>query len=102
MKRNTNTNTIVAIAILLLPDMVMAQTFASMVGGLVGIINTLVVILASLSLLVFFWGLAVFLFKAGDMSANKMGRDLMLWGILVFFVMSSVWGIVQLIGRSIF
>jgi len=72
------------------------------VDVVVGFINDLVVILMAASLLVFFWGMAMFILKAGDAGEHKKGRDLMFWGIIVFFVMSSVWGIIRVIGDSIF
>jgi hypothetical protein len=51
-------------------------------------------VIASLALLVFFWGLVKFIRKSGE-GDIKDGRDLMIWGGLALFVMVSVWGILR-------
>lgn len=78
------------------------RSLGGFVDATVGFINDLVAILMAASLLVFFWGMAMFILKAGDVSEHKKGRDLMFWGVIVFFVMSSIWGIIRVIGESIF
>ena len=78
------------------------RSLGGFVNTIVGFVNDLVVILMAASLLVFFWGMAMFILKAGDAGEHKKGRDLMFWGVIVFFVMSSVWGIIRVIGDSIF
>ena len=57
-------------------------------------------IVIALALLYFFWGLARFILNAGDEDAQKAGKSIMLWGIIAFFVMVSVWGIVNFIGNA--
>ena len=57
--------------------------------------NTLLPIVIALALLYFFWGLAKFILNSGDESAQEQGKNIMLWGIIAFFVMVSVWGIVN-------
>ncbi|MFH1472845.1 MAG: pilin [bacterium] len=66
-------------------------------GGLISYSITLVV---GLSLLVFFWGLAKYVFKSGNADNQEEGRNLMLWGVITLFVMMSVWGIVYFFQRS--
>jgi hypothetical protein len=51
----------------------------------------------ALALLAFFWGLAVFIFQAGDEQARGRGKQIMLWGIIALFVIIAVWGIVALL-----
>lgn len=86
------------------PLVAFAQTLGSLVDNLVTIINTLVGMLLAASVAVFFYGMAVYVFKMGSGSADshKMGYNLMLWGILIFFVMTSIWGIVNLVAGSFF
>jgi len=62
-----------------------------------GIITRLIVTGAALALLVFLWGLAVFIFKSGSEAGQKEGKNRMVWGIIYLFVMLSVWGIVYFI-----
>jgi hypothetical protein len=58
------------------------------------IVRMLTVIAAGVALLGFFWGLAMFVFKAGDPKAHDEGKNIMIWGIIALFVMVSIWGIV--------
>jgi len=67
-----------------------------------GLINPLIVILVGVALLVFFWGLAKFIFRVGgDEKAVEAGKKLMLWGLLALFVMLSVWGIITFFQREL-
>lgn len=59
-----------------------------------GIINTLIKLGVGAGLLVFLWGLAIFVFKSGDPGSQKEGRARMIWGVVALFVMMSVWGII--------
>ncbi|MEK7185720.1 MAG: pilin [Patescibacteria group bacterium] len=62
--------------------------------------NTLLPIVIALALLYFFWGLAKFILNSGDEDAQTKGKNIMLWGIIAFFVMVSVWGIVNFFGDA--
>lgn len=67
-----------------------------------GLINLLIPMLVGTALLVFFWGLAKFIFRVGgDEKAVTDGKKLMIWGIIALFVMVSVWGIVSFMQRSL-
>ena len=76
------------------------------------LVATATPIVAGLSLLAFFWGLAMYLFSlsAGEGSSShstygmpstpqgkRAGRTIMLYGIIVLFVMVSVWGLVKIL-----
>jgi hypothetical protein len=71
-----------------------------------GLVDTFVVrlgemsvrLLIALSLLTFLWGLMKYIYKGQESDqARVQGRDLMLWGIIGLFVMTSVWGLVSLL-----
>jgi hypothetical protein len=65
------------------------------------IIQLLVNISVGLAFLIFFWGLAKFIFKiGGSEKAVDEGKNTMIWGILAIFVMLSIWGIIYFIRLS--
>src|SRR5687767_12778616 len=68
------------------------------IGRLVDIALPIVV---GIALLGFFWGLAQFIFAAGDEEKKKEGKQHMIWGIIGLFVMVSVWGLVGFLGESL-
>lgn len=62
------------------------------------IVDALILMVGAIAMLVFFWGLAKFIFKVGgDEKAVESGRRLMIWGVIALFVMVSVWGLVRFI-----
>lgn len=95
------------------------QDILCTVGAIVG---QLTPIIAGLALVAFFWGLVIYLFSLGGantsaaqsmgggmgghaMSAatpqgKQAGRSLMLYGIIVLFVMVSIWGLVRILQET--
>jgi hypothetical protein len=74
------------------------------VGGFVGLVGTivssLIPIASMLAILFFFYGLALYILKAGDPEAAAEGKSIMIWGILALFVMTSIYGIIGFLQRS--
>ncbi|MEN9921256.1 MAG: hypothetical protein RLZZ517_234 [Candidatus Parcubacteria bacterium] len=75
------------------------------VGGLIGLlgqihqlISAAIPVLIALAVLAFMWGIVMYLFT-GD---KEKGKDMMLWGVIALFVMTSVWGLVGILRGSIF
>lgn len=64
-------------------------------------INPLLLVIAGLALLAFFWGLMKFISKAGDEKSHAEGKSLMVWGLIALFVMVSVWGIVYFLQHDL-
>lgn len=50
-----------------------------------------------LALLVLFWGLVKFINNAADTKEHETGKHLIVWGIVSFLVLVSLWAIVQLV-----
>lgn len=85
---------IVFAVVLLLPAMVYAQTtIRGLVDGFGYFVGRLIPIVAGIALLVFFWGLVKFIWGAGSDASREQGRQVMLWGIVALFVLTSIWGI---------
>lgn len=66
------------------------------------IINPIIVVIFSIALVVFLFGLFQYLWKShGDPSAIKEGSKHIGWGLLGMFIMFSVFGFLQIILNSI-
>jgi hypothetical protein len=87
----------------MMPMMVFAQGTRSSITGFLAdvqaILNTLLPILVTIAVLAFFWGLAKFIFAAGDESAKAAGKNIMIWGIIALFIIVSIWGIIGLLAE---
>lgn len=79
----------------------MPTTLREVVNVFLGLINPLIILLAGLSLLYFFKGLVVFIFRAGDEKALEEGKNTMKWGLISLFVMVSLLGILELLATSL-
>ncbi len=57
------------------------------------------------ALAVYFWGIAYHMFgysTSGNSTSAKKLRDTILWGLLALFVMFSIWGIIRILGVTLF
>ena len=84
----------VGAALLLTPFVAFAETLEDTlrtVNNLIGIITPIVV---AIGLIFFFWGLANLLMNPEKDKDKGTSRDRMIYGILILFVMLSVWGLV--------
>lgn len=72
----------------------MIKDFPSFIDIILDLIKLLIPVVAGLTLLSFFWGLARFVARVGgDEKAVSEGKNLMVWGVIGIFVMVSIWGI---------
>jgi hypothetical protein len=94
------------VSVLGLPLLALAQDFSwlsdgspgtGIIGELADLAAITVPVLMGVALVVFLWGLAVFIFKAGDDQSRAQGRNRMIWGIVALFVIAAVWGIVTIL-----
>ena len=76
-----------------------ATNVQSLSTGLIGLINTVLVpLIFALAFIVFIWGVfQYFIFGGHDEEKRETGKSLMLWGIIGFFIMVSVWGLVNIL-----
>jgi len=70
---------------------------------LIDIINQIIVpVLFAIAFIVFVWGaFQTFIVGASSEDVKEKGRNLMLWGLIGFFVMVSVWGLVNILTGTI-
>src|SRR4051812_731630 len=88
-------------ASLALPALAFAQVtdVQSLGQTIISIINTVLVpLIFALAFIVFLWGVfQYFIAGAADEEKREGGKSLMIYGLIGFFVMVSVWGIVNLL-----
>ena len=68
-------------------------------SGIINLINGVFVpVLFAIALLTFFWGVYKYFFLGADSEAERAkGRDFVLWSIIGFVVILSVWGLVAIV-----
>ncbi len=66
------------------------------------IINSVLVpVLFALAFIIFLYGVAkTYIFSGGDEEGRKAGHQLILWGIIGFVVMISIWGLVNVVANT--
>jgi len=63
--------------------------------------NVLVPVLFAVAFIVFLWGaFDAFILGANSEEEKMKGKNLMLWGLIGFFVMVSVWGLVNILTNT--
>ena len=78
-------------------------SFASLVNIVIEILGTLVVVVFSLTFLVFVWGIIKnWVLKGGSAEGAENGKKVAVAAIVAFVIMVSVWGILSLLQNSIF
>ena len=64
--------------------------------------DVFVPVLFAVAFIVFVWGaFETFIVGAGSEEVKEKGKNLMLWGLIGFFVMVSVWGLVNILTGSV-
>ncbi|MCX6787463.1 MAG: hypothetical protein NTY93_03015 [Candidatus Kaiserbacteria bacterium] len=99
--------TSLSLAALALPLVSLAATTISNISDIGSFIITtinsvLVPVIFAIAFIVFLWGaFQAFILGANDDTAKTKGKNLMLWGLIGFFVMVSVWGLVNILTGTI-
>lgn len=64
--------------------------------------NIIVPVLFAIAFIVFLWGaFKTFIIGANSEEVKDEGKNLMLWGLIGFFVMVSVWGLVNILTGTV-
>lgn len=101
MKFANYTLPLILVAGIFLPKITFAQDdFKGAVGSITDVLLSVVPVLVSLALLLFFWGLAEYVFSAAD-EVKEGSKQRMLWGVIGLFVITAIWGIVRFIAGGI-
>jgi hypothetical protein len=95
---------LIPLALLILPAVASAaapRTFQELVNLLVTYMNAAVAVLIVLALVYYLYGIATAIAKSKDKGTEAL-RTRFLYGVLILFVLVSVWGILQLLQNSLF
>ena len=65
------------------------------------ILGIIVVIVFSLALVVFAWGVIKYITAAGDANKLKEARPFLFWGIVGLFVLATTWGLIVFIAGEL-
>ncbi|MBI2673725.1 MAG: hypothetical protein HYX23_00370 [Candidatus Zambryskibacteria bacterium] len=77
------------------------SNFKDLADIFIDLIRTALPVVAGFALLVFFWGLAKFIFRiGGDEKAVGEGKKLMIWGLVALFILLSLMGILAFLYRD--
>ena len=94
----------ILLAALLLPFFVFAdgpRTFKELADYIVMILDNATVVLVVLGIVIYFWGVSTNILKMGEGEVDLI-RNYFLWGVIVLFVMVSVWGILKVLQNTLF
>ena len=65
--------------------------------------DTLAPLIFGLAFLLFAWGIFVYFIQGGANEEKRgKGKQLMIWGLIGFVIMVSVWGIIEILRNSLF
>jgi len=96
------TKSLVSAGSFALPFLALAQSsgvddltsFDSLFAFVASILNNLTVLVVSIAVLAFIYGLIKYITSAGKDEERKAAKSVMIYGIVIVFVMVSIWGIV--------
>ncbi len=96
---------ILVLALLLVPSVTFAQfggidTFFKNIGTFIN--NILIPLVFAAALLMFIYGMFLYFIYGGDNDGEReKGQNLMIWGVVGFVLMVSIWGIVNLVSGGL-
>lgn len=78
------------------------MTFKDIVNNAISIINDILIpAVFALTILVFLWGIFRYIFAGEGEEDTRKARAIMLWGIIILAIMTSIWGILNLFQNTI-
>ena len=92
------------IVFLALPSVALAaapRTFSELANLLVTILDSATGLLVVAGIVIYFYGVSTNILKLNTESGAKV-RQYMVWGLIVIFVMVSIWGILRLLQSTLF
>jgi uncharacterized membrane protein YozB (DUF420 family) len=80
--------------LIVIPDIVHAapKSFIELSRMGISIINSMVAVLSSVALMLFLWGIVMYIYSSASAESKSQSKMFMYWGIIALFVLTSVWG----------
>jgi len=85
-----------------MPVVVHGQTLFFIFSRFNNLTKLLAPLLVTVALAIFFWGIAKFIANADSEQERTSGKQLMLWGVIAFFVTLSIWGLVSFLSNTLY
>lgn len=78
------------------------SSLKAFVSSLLGIINGLIVpLLVTVGVVFFVWNLTLFVIRSDNESERAKAKSYMLWSIIAFFLIFSIWGIIAVLRNTV-
>ncbi len=77
------------------------STFGGIIDEIVKILNLLLPILTAVALILFFWGLSMFILNSGNQADLTKGKNYMFWGVLALFILITYKTIIVLVATNL-
>ena len=87
------------------PLLAFAQGFSSVqnsINAIRDMINSVIPLIIGIAVLVFLWGLVSYVTAGADEEKKAAARGIIIYGIIIIFVMTSVWGFVKSLSTTFF
>ena len=94
-----------ALGMLVAPSVALAaapKNFKELADLLVDLIGGATVVMMVFGLVMYLWGMAVNIPEFGDEKGAEKRKSFFFWGIIVLFLMVSIWGILRLLQDTLF
>ncbi len=72
-------------------------TFKDFIYNIISLLDIVIYLIIALAVIVFFYGIVLYIAKSDSESERKKGVQYILFGIIGLFVMISVWGLVYIL-----
>lgn len=95
---------ILLISMILVPAVAFAQaprTFQELAVDIVDILDATTAVLILAGIVVYFYGISINILNFGEDGMEKV-KAYFFWGIIILFVMVSIWGILRLLQNTLF
>lgn len=89
---------ILILSLAFVPVISFAATLNTVLVKVKELVALILPLLISLAVIYFVWALVKYMLKAGEEQAEA--RQQMIWGVIILFVMVSIWGLVGVLGDT--